>query len=71
MDPRGNVRAPKSSPKTASLPPKGRLPDHKTDIQTDLIVVLGSPASEKGRYDNEGPQHKVMIARPRLASAPE
>jgi formylglycine-generating enzyme required for sulfatase activity len=26
--------------------------------------MMGSPASERGRYDNEGPQHKVMIARP-------
>src|ERR1700747_3017015 len=26
--------------------------------------TMGSPASEKGRYDNEGPQHKVIIARP-------
>jgi formylglycine-generating enzyme required for sulfatase activity/cellulose biosynthesis protein BcsQ len=26
--------------------------------------VMGSPASEKGRYNNEGPQHKVTIARP-------
>ena len=25
---------------------------------------MGSPATEKGRYTNEGPQHKVTIARP-------
>ena len=26
--------------------------------------MMGSPATEKGRYDNEGPQHKVTIAKP-------
>jgi formylglycine-generating enzyme required for sulfatase activity len=26
--------------------------------------TMGSPSNEKGRYDNEGPQHKVTIARP-------
>jgi formylglycine-generating enzyme required for sulfatase activity len=26
--------------------------------------MMGSPNEEKGRYDNEGPQHKVTIARP-------
>ena len=26
--------------------------------------VMGSPPSEPGRYDNEGPQHKVTIAHP-------
>ena len=26
--------------------------------------VMGSPATESGRYHNEGPQHKVTIARP-------
>jgi hypothetical protein len=26
--------------------------------------VMGSPANEKGRFDNEGPQHRVTIARP-------
>jgi formylglycine-generating enzyme required for sulfatase activity len=26
--------------------------------------VMGSPASEKGRYNAEGPQHKVMLAKP-------
>ncbi len=26
--------------------------------------MMGSPATEKGRYDDEGPQHKVKIARP-------
>src|SRR5262249_45386591 len=26
--------------------------------------TMGSPASEKGRYTNEGPQHKVTIAQP-------
>ena len=26
--------------------------------------MMGSPASEKGRYTNEGPQHTVMIAKP-------
>ena len=25
---------------------------------------MGSPADEKGRFDNEGPQHRVTIARP-------
>ena len=36
----------------------------------EMIVVpagefmMGSPATEKGRYNNEGPQHKVTIARP-------
>jgi formylglycine-generating enzyme required for sulfatase activity len=36
----------------------------------EMVVVptgefmMGSPANEKGRYDNEGPQHKVTIARP-------
>ena len=36
----------------------------------EMVVVpagefmMGSPATEKGRYDNEGPQHKVTIARP-------
>ena len=25
---------------------------------------MGSPPNEKGRYDNEGPQHRVTIARP-------
>ena len=35
-----------------------------------MIVVpagkftMGSPATEKGRYDDEGPQHKVTIAKP-------
>ena len=26
--------------------------------------VMGSPATEKGRHTNEGPQHKVMLAKP-------
>ena len=26
--------------------------------------MMGSPATEKGRYGNEGPQHQVTIARP-------
>ncbi len=26
--------------------------------------VMGSPATEKGRYGNEGPQHKVTISKP-------
>ena len=26
--------------------------------------MMGSPATEKGRYDDEGPQHEVTIARP-------
>jgi formylglycine-generating enzyme required for sulfatase activity len=36
----------------------------------EMIVVpagdfmMGSPATEEGRYGNEGPQHKVTIARP-------
>jgi formylglycine-generating enzyme required for sulfatase activity len=36
----------------------------------EMVVVsageftMGSPSNEKGRYDNEGPQHKVTIARP-------
>jgi formylglycine-generating enzyme required for sulfatase activity len=36
----------------------------------DMIVVpageftMGSPATERGRYDDEGPRHKVTIARP-------
>jgi formylglycine-generating enzyme required for sulfatase activity len=35
----------------------------------EMIVIptgeftMGSPATEEGRYDNEGPQHKVKIAR--------
>jgi formylglycine-generating enzyme required for sulfatase activity len=36
----------------------------------EMVVIpageftMGSPSDEKGRYDNEGPQHKVTIARP-------
>jgi formylglycine-generating enzyme required for sulfatase activity len=30
--------------------------------------TMGSPATEKDRYDGEGPQHKVTIARPFAAS---
>ena len=36
----------------------------------EMVVVpagdfmMGSPPNEKGRYDNEGPQHKVTIAKP-------
>jgi formylglycine-generating enzyme required for sulfatase activity len=36
----------------------------------EMIVVpagefkMGSPVNEKGRFDNEGPQHSVIIARP-------
>ena len=36
----------------------------------EMIVIpagsfmMGSPATEKGRYTNEGPQHKVTIAKP-------
>jgi formylglycine-generating enzyme required for sulfatase activity len=36
----------------------------------EMVVVpagdfmMGSPPNEKGRYDNEGPQHRVTIARP-------
>ena len=36
----------------------------------EMIVVpagefmMGSPATEEGRYNNEGPQHKVTIAKP-------
>ena len=36
----------------------------------EMVVVpagefmMGSPATEKGRYDNEGPQHTVTIAKP-------
>ena len=26
--------------------------------------MMGSPADEKDRYDNEGPQHRVVIAKP-------
>ena len=36
----------------------------------EMIVIpageftMGSPATEQGRYNNEGPQHKVTIAKP-------
>ena len=36
----------------------------------EMIVIpaggftMGSPTTEQGRYDNEGPQHKVTIAKP-------
>jgi formylglycine-generating enzyme required for sulfatase activity len=36
----------------------------------EMVVVpggefmMGSPPTEEGRYENEGPQHKVTIARP-------
>jgi formylglycine-generating enzyme required for sulfatase activity len=36
----------------------------------EMVVVpagsftMGSPATEEGRFDNEGPQHQVVIARP-------
>ncbi len=32
---------------------------------------MGSPASEKGRYDDEGPRHRVRITRPFLLQATE
>jgi formylglycine-generating enzyme required for sulfatase activity len=40
----------------------------------EMIVIpagaftMGSPATEKGRFDNEEPQHEVMIARPLAVS---
>lgn len=40
------------------------------DVCPEMVVIpagsftMGSPASEQGRFDNEGPQHQVNIGRP-------
>jgi formylglycine-generating enzyme required for sulfatase activity len=60
--------APLSTERERALRPKEVFKE--CDICPEMIVVpegsftMGSRASEKGRSDNEGPQHAVKIARP-------
>ena len=58
-----------ASAATQALPPGTRLRDCRDDTCPWLVVLpagrftMGSPAGEAGRYDDEGPQHEVTIAR--------
>jgi formylglycine-generating enzyme required for sulfatase activity len=52
-----------------ALKPLGSFRECAKDCPEMIVIpagsfVMGSPATEKGRYDNEGPQHKVTIAKP-------
>jgi formylglycine-generating enzyme required for sulfatase activity len=52
-----------------ALKPKDTFKECANDCP-EMVVVragdfwMGSPLDEKGRYDNEGPQHKVTITKP-------
>ncbi len=52
-----------------ALKPKASFRECAKDCPEMVVVppgefMMGSPASEAGRFANEGPQHKVTIARP-------
>jgi formylglycine-generating enzyme required for sulfatase activity len=52
-----------------ALKPLGSFRECAKDCPEMIVIpagsfVMGSPATEKGRYVNEGPQHKVTIAKP-------
>ena len=52
-----------------ALKPRRPFSECAKDCPEMIVVpagefVMGSPATESGRYHNEGPQHKVTIARP-------
>jgi formylglycine-generating enzyme required for sulfatase activity len=52
-----------------ALKPKDSFRECAKDCPEMIVVpagdfTMGSPATEQGRYDTEGPQHTVMIARP-------
>ena len=52
-----------------ALKPKASFRECAKDCPEMIVIpagefTMGSPATEKGRDDNEGPQHTVTIARP-------
>jgi formylglycine-generating enzyme required for sulfatase activity len=52
-----------------ALKPKDSFRECAKDCPEMIVVpagefMMGSPANENGRYGNEGPQHKVIFARP-------
>jgi formylglycine-generating enzyme required for sulfatase activity len=52
-----------------ALKPKDSFRECANDCPEMIVVpdgefIMGSPEGEKGRFDNEGPQHKVTIAKP-------
>jgi formylglycine-generating enzyme required for sulfatase activity len=52
-----------------ALKPKDSFKECAKDCPEMIVVpagefMMGSPATEKGRYDNEDPQHPVTIAKP-------
>jgi formylglycine-generating enzyme required for sulfatase activity len=52
-----------------ALKPKGSFKECAADCPEMIVMpagefMMGSPATEPGRYGNEGPQHRVTIARP-------
>jgi len=52
-----------------ALKPKDPFKECAADCPEMIVVpagefMMGSPATEQGRYSNEGPQHMVTIARP-------
>ncbi len=62
---------PKSRPPAATTKvPKYLTLDLGKDVTMKLVLIpagkftMGSPKTEKGRFDDEGPQHKVTITKP-------
>ena len=65
-DVRGHVLTPEAE---RVLEPGNSFRECAKDCPDMIVVpagefVMGSPVSEKGRSDDEGPQHKVMFAKP-------
>jgi formylglycine-generating enzyme required for sulfatase activity len=59
---------PRSPERERALKPKDIFKECATCPEMVVVpggsFIMGSPTTEKGRYPNEGPQHKVTIARP-------